>query len=153
MNCKDNSLRDYHHIIPVHAGGRHIPNNLVEVGRTCHAMFHFCNWHRTGDKKDYVAWKGLAGQISKQEMIKTLSSEGGRKSFKEKSGMYGLSEEAKFLASSSGGKKAGDYMRNSTWINNGVINKRVLVDSEVPKGFVKGKVKKQGERRRKVTVT
>jgi len=149
MSCKNDPLKDRHHIIPVHAGGRHIPNNLIKIGRTCHAMFHFCNWHRTGNKKDYVAWKGLAGQISKQEMIKILSSESGRKSFKEKSGIHGLSKEARFLASSSGGKKASNYMRNSTWINNGVINRRILINSEVPEGFIKGKIKKPKKKKKK----
>lgn len=147
MSCKNDPIKDRHHIIPVHEGGQYMPNNLVKIGRTCHAMFHFCNWHRTGNRKDYVAWKGLAGQISKQEMIKILSSEGGNKSVKEKSGIHGLSKEERILASSRGGKKAGYYMSKSMWINNGEINKRIPINSEIPNGFFRGKVKKVKNKR------
>lgn len=149
MSCKNDLLMDRHHIIPVHDGGKQLPNNTVKIGRTCHAMFHFCNWHRTNNKKDYVAWKGLAGQLSKQEMIKVLSSEGGKKSFKKKNGIHGFSIKERSLASSKGGKKAGNYMRNSMWVNNGVVNKRLPVSSGVPDGFFKGRVKKQKAKKRR----
>jgi len=153
MSCKRDVLIDKHHIIPVHSGGRNLPHNQVSVGRTCHAMFHFCNWQRTGNKKDYVAWKGLAGQLSKQEMMKILSSESGKRSVKEKTGIYALSKDERFNASSSGGKKAGHYMSNSMWINNGKVNRRVPKTSEIPKEFMPGKVsKKQTRRKNKLTM-
>lgn len=147
MSCKKDVLYDNHHLIPIHDGGKNLPNNTVKIGRTCHAIFHFCNWQRTKNIKDYVAWKGLAGQISKQEMIKILSSEYGKNAVLNKLGIYGLSKEQRFLASSKGGKKAGHYMSKSMWINNGKVNKRVLVNSKIPEGFYKGKIKRAGKKR------
>lgn len=142
MSCNKDVLYDKHHIIPVHDGGKNLPNNLVKIGRTCHAMFHFCNWQRTKNIKDYVAWKGLSGQLCKQEMIKILASESGKNTVLNKIGIHGFSKEERFLASSKGGKKAGHYMSDSMWINNGKINKRVRIDSQIPEGFFKGRIKK-----------
>lgn len=147
MSCKKDVLYDNHHIIPIHDGGKNLSNNIVKIGRTRHAMFHFCNWKRTKNIKDYVAWKGLAGQISKQEMIKILSSEAGKNAVLNKLGIHGLSKEERFLASSKGGKKAGDYMSKSMWINNGEINKRIPINSEIPEGFCKGKIKRAKKKR------
>lgn len=147
MSCKKDVLYDNHHITPIHDGGKNLSNNIVRIGRTCHAMFHFCNWQRTKNVKDYIAWKGLAGQISKQEMIKILSSESGKNAVLNKLGIHALSKEERFLASSKGGKKAGDYMSKSMWINDGKVNKRVPVNPKIPAGFFKGRVKKVEKKR------
>jgi hypothetical protein len=42
-------------------------------------MFHFCNWQLRGDKRDWLAWKGLTGEIGKEKIIHELRSEGGRR--------------------------------------------------------------------------
>jgi len=68
-----------HHIFPKYKGGTDDPVNLVEVSITQHAMFHYCNWKLWGDKRDWLAWKGLSGEIGKEEIIKELRSEGSRK--------------------------------------------------------------------------
>jgi hypothetical protein len=68
-----------HHIIPTYRGGSDDPVNLVAVSVTQHAMFHFCNWQLWGDKRDWLAWKGLIGEIGKEEIVRELRREGGRK--------------------------------------------------------------------------
>ena len=123
-------------------GGSDDFTNLVKVSRTCHTMFHFCNYQLWGNKEDYLAYRGLSGQISKQDIIKEKSTISGKKCAEQKIGMFGFSKEQRFAASSKGGKKAGKYMSQSMWINNGTQNKRVLNTQDIPDGWTKGKVKK-----------
>jgi len=52
--------------------------NLVEVTVTLHAMYHFCNYQLWCNIEDYVAWRGLSGQISEAEFIKEKQSVFGR---------------------------------------------------------------------------
>ena len=68
-----------HHIIPTYRGGSDDPSNLVAISVTQHAMFHFCNWQLWDDKRDWLAWKGLIGEIGKEEIVRELRREGGRK--------------------------------------------------------------------------
>lgn len=143
MSCKFDILFDKHHIVPVYAGGKNIANNIVKISRTSHAMFHFCNWQRNKNINDYVAWKGLVGQLSKQEIIKILSKQNGKQAYINRTGMFAISKEKRKIFSAKGGKKAGLYMSKSMWINNGIINKRILKSSPIPSGFLKGKVKKK----------
>ena len=53
-------MKHKHRIIPGHKGGTYSSENVVLVSPTCHAMWHFCEWQREGNKKDYIAWKGLS---------------------------------------------------------------------------------------------
>ena len=50
-------------------GGTDEPTNLVEVTVTQHAMFHYCNYQLWGNIEDYVAFRGLCGQISEAEFL------------------------------------------------------------------------------------
>lgn len=50
-------------------GGTDEPENLVTVTVTQHAMFHFCNFQLWGNVEDYVAYRGLSGQISEAEFL------------------------------------------------------------------------------------
>ena len=67
-----------HHILPKYKGGSNNPDNLVEVGVTQHAMFHYCNWQLWGNEKDWLAWKGLSAQIGQDEILRMKSSLGGK---------------------------------------------------------------------------
>jgi hypothetical protein len=147
MSCRKEGLFDKHHIIPKYMGGSDDFENLVTVSRTCHTMFHYCNWRLWNNKEDYVAYKGLSSQISKQDIIKVTASIGGKKCYKNKTGLFSLTEKEKKQASSKGGKKAGKYMSQSMWINNGIENKRVLKTNTLPDGWIKGKVKKKKRKR------
>jgi hypothetical protein len=147
MTCKKEGLFDKHHIIPKYMGGTDDFNNLVTVSRTCHTMFHYCNWRLWNNREDYVAYKGLSSQISKQEIIKETASISGRKSYENKTGLFSLTKEEKMKASSKGGKKAGKYMSQSMWINDGEKNKRILRVQSIPDGWIGGKVKKKKRKR------
>jgi len=68
-----------HHILPKYKGGADNPTNLVEVSVTQHAMFHYCNWQLWGDKRDWLAWKGLTGEVGREEIIEQLRLEGAKK--------------------------------------------------------------------------
>ena len=37
-------LFDNHHIVPKYKGGTDEFDNMVTISRTCHTMFHYCNW-------------------------------------------------------------------------------------------------------------
>lgn len=62
-----------HHIIPKHAGGTNDPSNLIYLTVEEHAEAHKKLWEEHGRWQDELAWKGLSGQIGKEEIIlKTL---------------------------------------------------------------------------------
>ena len=42
-------------------------------------MFHFCNWQLWSDKRDWLAWKGLTGEIGKEQIVMELRKEGSKK--------------------------------------------------------------------------
>jgi len=50
-------------------GGTDDKENLVEVTIAQHTMFHYCNYQLWNNMEDYVAWRGLSGQISEAEFI------------------------------------------------------------------------------------
>ena len=124
-------------------GGTDNFENIVTVSRTCHTMFHYCNWRLWNNKQDYIAYKGLSSQITKQDIIKETASIAGKKSYENKTGLFSLSIEEKKKYSSIGGKKAGKYMSQSMWINNGEQNRRILKTETLPNGWVAGKIKKK----------
>ena len=57
-----------HHIIPRHAGGTDDPSNLVYLTIEEHANAHRLLYEQYNRQEDYLAWKGLAGVIGKDEM-------------------------------------------------------------------------------------
>lgn len=70
-----------HHITPTYRD----PNSTltVEVSVTAHAMFHYCNWRLWGDKRDWLAWKGLCGEIPKEELVRELRRLGGQRAMEK----------------------------------------------------------------------
>lgn len=63
-----------HHIIPRHAGGSDDPSNLVELTIEEHAEAHRMLYEQYGRDEDRLAWKGLAGLIGKDEMVRAKAS-------------------------------------------------------------------------------
>lgn len=57
-------MKHIHHLKPRYMGGTDAPENLIEVSKTRHAMFHFCNFQLWGNTEDKIAWRALSGQIS-----------------------------------------------------------------------------------------
>jgi hypothetical protein len=76
-------MKHKHHLIPLYRGGLDMKENLVEVSVTQHAMFHYCNWRLWEDDRDRLAWKGLTGEIGKEEIIRELRSIGAKKANRE----------------------------------------------------------------------
>jgi hypothetical protein len=68
-----------HHIIPKHMGGSDDKSNLIELSVADHAEAHRKLYEEHGLWQDYVAWQGLAKLMPKEQLIKRLQSEGGKK--------------------------------------------------------------------------
>lgn len=64
-----------HHIVPIHAGGTDDPSNLIELTVEEHAEAHRILWETHGRWQDRLAWKGLAGMITKEEIIRQIQIE------------------------------------------------------------------------------
>ena len=60
-------------------GGSDDPDNLIELTVEEHAEAHRLLWEQHGRWEDYLAWQGLAGLISKEELVRQMLSEAGRK--------------------------------------------------------------------------
>ena len=61
-----------HHIIPRHMGGTDNPENIVELTIEEHAEAHRKLYEEHGRWQDELAWKGLSGQIGKDELIQEM---------------------------------------------------------------------------------
>lgn len=72
-------MKHLHHIIPKHMNGTDDPENLVELTVEEHAEAHKLLWEKYGRWEDKLAWQGLAGLIGKDELIKQMLSESGKK--------------------------------------------------------------------------
>lgn len=68
-------IKHKHHIVPKHMGGSDDETNLVELSVEEHAEAHRLLYEQYGKIQDKLAWQGLAGIISNQELIYTLLSE------------------------------------------------------------------------------
>ena len=111
-----------HHIIPRHAGGTDNPENIVELTIEEHAEAHRKLYEEHGRWQDMLAWKGLSGQIGKDELIQE---------------MY------KWRKTRTGSKHTGDLRRF------GMANKGVPLKEEHKKKIgqgLKGKVNTQNQK-------
>ncbi len=68
-----------HHIIPKHMGGSNDPSNLVMLTVEEHAEAHRKLYEEHGHWQDYYAWRGLAGILPKQEIIRLIQVQGAKK--------------------------------------------------------------------------
>ena len=73
------TIYHYHHIVPKHMGGTNDPSNLVQLTIEEHAEAHRKLYEQYGKLEDKLAWKGLSGMIGKEEIIKELQRENGRR--------------------------------------------------------------------------
>jgi hypothetical protein len=73
-----------HHVKPKHAGGPDTEENLTPpIPVVRHAMFHWCEWQRTGDEFDRIAWLSLTSQSSLGETLSMVLSESGKRRMKQ----------------------------------------------------------------------
>jgi len=68
-----------HHIIPKHMGGDDSEENLVRLSIEEHALEHKKLWEKYGYQEDYIAWRGLSGLMTKEELVKEVLKMAGRK--------------------------------------------------------------------------
>lgn len=57
-----------HRVIPGHMGGTYEPSNVVLLTVKQHAAAHRKLYKKYGKREDWIAWKGLSGQINKKEL-------------------------------------------------------------------------------------
>lgn len=67
-----------HHIIPKHAGGTDDESNIAKLTVEEHAKAHKLLYEQYGRWQDKLAYQGLLGIISKQEIIRIKCSEAGK---------------------------------------------------------------------------
>lgn len=134
---------DKHHILPKYMGGSDTQDNLVEVTRTCHTMWHYANWKLWGNKEDYIAYRGLSGCIGQEELHRELSSLSGNRCKEEGKGIFAMSLEERKEAGSRGGKLGGKRMANYKWITDGNKNSRIPKEIPVPEGWKAGVTRKK----------
>ena len=132
-------MKHKHHIIPKHMGGTDDNSNLVELSVEEHAEAHRLLYEQHGRREDYLAWKGLAGLISKEELVKELllfaAKKGNASRTTTNKGMkYKCRKDRKHVGNS-----------GTKWYHNpeNPIEKCCLKESqEIPKGWIRGQGKK-----------
>jgi hypothetical protein len=68
-----------HHIVPRHAGGTDDHSNIKLVTLEQHAEEHRILWEKYGIQEDFIAWRCLSGQISKEDAINEVRSLNGKR--------------------------------------------------------------------------
>jgi hypothetical protein len=84
-----------HHIVPRHMGGTDDPSNIIELTIEEHAEAHRKLWEEHGCIEDKLAWKGLLGLISKQDILLELHKNRPRSSYASY-GMLGKTQSKKW---------------------------------------------------------
>ena len=71
-------MKHRHHLKPKHAGGEDREDNLTPpIPIIRHAMFHWCEWKRTENEFDRIAWLSLTGQIDRDGVKQKVLREAG----------------------------------------------------------------------------
>lgn len=118
-------------------------SNLVYLTRSEHRKIHNENRsEETKRKLSEAAKRRKLSEEAKQKISKSLTgkklSEETKRKMSEANKGKKLSEETK--------KKIGESLKgkrkDKIWINNGIVNKLVKIDSEIPEGFKRGMLKK-----------
>ena len=126
-----------HHIVPKHIGGNDDPSNLIELTVEEHAEAHRVLYEKYGHWEDKLAWQGLAGLIDKQELIKQMLSEAGRKG--------ALISNANWKTRKPGGNPKPVGTGGTKWYHNpnDPTQKGCFKDSQIiPEGWVRGQGRK-----------
>jgi hypothetical protein len=159
-------MKHIHHIIPKHMGGTDEESNLVELTVEEHAEAHRKLYEEHGRWEDYLAWQGLAGLMTSQELVKEMLSQAGKKGGKSRSKEENIriakigakvnwgknkdfiikvlranTEKSKKLKEETGVGLGGPPKNKWIWINNGNENKKVLISEDIPDGWHRGRVK------------
>lgn len=134
-------MKHKHHIIPRHMGGTDDESNLVELTIEEHAEAHRKLYEEHGRWEDYLAWQGLAGLMTKEELVKEMLKEAGRKGAMHNYKRKGKPLNRKADTDMSGWSRTG----GSKWYHdpNDPSQKRCFKsDQTVPEGWVPGQGRK-----------
>jgi len=162
----ENTIWHNHHILPKHFGGKNEEENLIKVTSEEHARIHKKLFEQFNNKKDWLAWQGLSGFLGKEEIIKQSIKIGSSKAGKiagkkslESGRLLEMSKKGieKFREKFSSEKEYKSYfsnisklqkgktkpnLKNYIWITNGLENKKIHINDEIPITFRKGRTKK-----------
>ena len=72
-------MKHKHHIIPKHMGGTNDPENIKSLSIGEHAEAHKVLYEVHGKIEDRLAWLGLSGMIEREEIIRELMVENGKR--------------------------------------------------------------------------
>ena len=120
-------MKHNHRIVPGHMGGEYVEGNVINVEvikcntqTANHAMWHYANWVLWGKRQDYLAWKGLSGCFSQEEIIeerlKMRGKDLGVFTVDNKIGLFDPVNRDKVLkGNSKGGKKGGIIANQQRW--------------------------------------
>lgn len=96
-------MKHKHRIIPGYDGGEYTEGNVIELTLTQHAMWHYAEWRRKGNKRDWLAWKMLSGQAQKDDnWLRERSRLGGLRGKGRKGSQHSEETKAKIGAKSLG---------------------------------------------------
>ena len=94
-------------------GGEYVKENVILVEVTeCdkqtanHVMWHYANWQLWGKEEDLLAWKGLSGYYSKEDIIQRKLALGGKisgEANRDSGHIQGIGQEYGAKATSPGG--------------------------------------------------
>lgn len=144
-----------HHITPKHMGGTDNPENLIKLTVSEHAEAHRILYEQYGLEEDKLAWLGLSGIISKEELVEKLSKLAGLKTVEMKVGIH--NPDLIYLKSIGGKKsikKMKEWTKNSKWMNNGVVDTRVSfkdIDTYVSNGWNFGRLFSPNKGKKNIT--
>lgn len=157
-----------HHIIPKHAGGTDDPGNIIKLSVAEHAEAHRILFERYNRWEDYLAWQGLAGLMSKEEIVKMQLSESGRKGGSNGKGISGNRSNGGYANWEKNKKKVSETLANnakmyghlggkkskdSIWYHNikEGVEIKLKANEEIPIGYEKGRLPMSDETKQKLS--
>jgi len=160
------TTKHIHHIIPKHAGGTDDIENLIELSIADHAKAHKELFDLYGCWEDYLAWQGLAGMITKEELIKNLQSMSAKKTLEKHGNPFSgirtstncaindehhskmitlaktpeaIEKRKATMKSINHSKGINNSQFGTIWITNGTENKKIKKTDLIPEGYQKGR--------------
>ena len=142
MNCSERTFTHMHHIVPRYMGGGDARENLVEVTVTQHAMYHFCNYQLWGNEEDRIAWRGLSGIISREQVVYEaikLAHPRAIELAKTPEAIHKKKQKFKKIKHQQGERNS---QYGTRWIHNLKLreNKKIDKNSDIPEGWNPGRI-------------
>lgn len=131
-------MKHKHHIIPKHAGGTDNLENLIELSIEEHAEAHRVLFEQHGRWQDRLAWMGLAKMINREEIIKQMLHEAGKKAHTVPR------KSRKGMKLDNGGNRNPAGTKGTRWYYNpdNMTKRGCFMENEQPDGWKLGQGKK-----------